>query len=464
MSPISLSDNTRSALAKRKLVLCCAIPRYEAVKIAFAINGTRGDVQPAVVLAVALTERGHDVSVGVPPNLVDFARGCGLEATALGPDTRTHMKVVTEARTEAGRNPLRQMRAAAQMRDLGYADLITDLGDVVAGADAIVTGFTTEQIALAYAERAGIPLISLHHAPVRRNTIQGPLPSLQLKGTRTVRAQWWLLDRLFGLMTRRRDALLRENLGCPPAHRSTTEQLVAASGIEIQAYDPLFAVRNDPVWDADSARRPRPVVGFLELPRTLRGGLDEMHSTEELSDWFDAGDPPVYVGFGSMPVRNPAKIIDAAVTATRRLGRRLLLCSGWNDLPTDSLVGDDIRVVEAVDHDAVFGRCAAIVHHGGAGTTAAAVRSGTPSVICWYGSDQPFWGRELERLGVGSTLPARQLDADRLTVALAQVLPLRGGSATDSVASRLTTGEVALARAVDEIETAMTSTQGGHTR
>ncbi|WP_167735413.1 glycosyltransferase [Rhodococcus sp. 1R11] len=429
------------------------------MKIAFAINGTRGDVQPAVVLAAALTERGHEVSVGVPPNLVDFARGCGLVATPLGPDTRTHMKMVTEARTEAGRNPLRQMRAVARMRDLGYADLITDLGDVVTGADAIVTGFTTEQITLAYAESAGVPLISLHHAPVRRNTIHGPLPSLHVGGAHTVRAQWWLLDRLFGLMTRRRDALLRERLGCAPARRSPAAQLVAAPGIEIQAYDPLFAVRNDPVWDADAARRPRPVVGFLELPGKLRVGLDEMHSTEELSDWFDAGDSPIYVGFGSMPVRDPAKIVDAAVTATRRLGRRLLLCAGWNDLPTDSVVGDDIRVVGAVDHDAVFGRCAAIVHHGGAGTTAAAVRSGTPSVICWYGSDQPFWGREVQRLGIGTTLPVRQLDADRLTDALTHVLSLGAGDATTTAAAQLTSGDVALARAVREIEETVTSRQ-----
>ncbi|TFI44652.1 glycosyltransferase [Rhodococcus sp. 1R11] len=447
------------------MVLCSAIPRYGAtlrydeVKIAFAINGTRGDVQPAVVLAAALTERGHEVSVGVPPNLVDFARGCGLVATPLGPDTRTHMKMVTEARTEAGRNPLRQMRAVARMRDLGYADLITDLGDVVTGADAIVTGFTTEQITLAYAESAGVPLISLHHAPVRRNTIHGPLPSLHVGGAHTVRAQWWLLDRLFGLMTRRRDALLRERLGCAPARRSPAAQLVAAPGIEIQAYDPLFAVRNDPVWDADAARRPRPVVGFLELPGKLRVGLDEMHSTEELSDWFDAGDSPIYVGFGSMPVRDPAKIVDAAVTATRRLGRRLLLCAGWNDLPTDSVVGDDIRVVGAVDHDAVFGRCAAIVHHGGAGTTAAAVRSGTPSVICWYGSDQPFWGREVQRLGIGTTLPVRQLDADRLTDALTHVLSLGAGDATTTAAAQLTSGDVALARAVREIEETVTSRQ-----
>ena len=452
------------------MVLCSAIPRYgailggEQVKIAFTINGTRGDVQPAVVLAAALTEQGHEVSVGVPPNLVEFARGCGLEATALGPDTRTHMKMVTEARAEAGRNPLRQIRAVAQLRDLGYSELITDLGDIVDGADAIVTGFTTEQITLAYAERAGIPLISLHHAPVRRNTVHGPLPSLHWGGTRTVLAQWWLFDRLFGFMTRRRDALLRERLGCAPALRSPAAQLVAAPGIEIQAYDPLFAIRNDPVWDADAALRPRPVVGFLELPSTRRLGLDEMHSTEELSDWFDAGDPPVYVGFGSMPVRDPAKMIEAAVTATRRLGRRLLLCTGWNDLPTDPLAGEDIRVVRAVDHDAVFGRCAAIVHHGGAGTTAAAVRSGTPSVICWYGSDQPFWGRELERLGVGATLPARRLDADRLTDALTHVLALRAGDATISAATQLITGDVALAQAVEHIETAVSSRRVGQSR
>ncbi|MGW9265014.1 glycosyltransferase, partial [Gordonia terrae] len=248
------------------------------MRISFAINGTRGDVQPATVLATALARRGHEVRLGVPPNMVRAARDWAdpgverLEVIPLGQDTRAHLETVAQARTQAGRHPLRQVRVFRSLRDAGWDQLVADMAGAVDGADVIVTGLITEQPALAFAESAGIPLVSLHHAPVRRNRRVGPVPGRLPGGPRAVRAHWYVYDAVFGLLTRRRDRRLREGLGTPGAPRPYAARLRAAAGLEVQAYDPMFGVQHegsgprDRLWLADTAARPRPTVGFLGLP------------------------------------------------------------------------------------------------------------------------------------------------------------------------------------------------------
>ncbi|GAA1481469.1 glycosyltransferase [Gordonia sinesedis] len=435
------------------------------MRIAFAINGTRGDVQPALTLAHALESRGHDVRAGVPPNLCALAEPYGLDLRPLGPDTRAQIAAIAAARAEAGRNPLRRLRALGELRDLGWSQLVADIGELVTDADVIVTGFTTEQIALAYAERmsaarasvnrAPVPVISLHHAPVRPNGRVGPLPSAGSRRGGPVhaavtRAQWSMVNHAFWLLTRGRENRLRVRLGGRPVGGTFIARMSRAPGIEIQAYDRLFAIHDDRRWNRDSVMRRRPVVGFLEPGPDIAVPTDA-GDVSALNRWLDDGEPPIYLGFGSMPMRDPAATMAVARAAARRLGRRVLVCTGWNDI-SDRKFGTDAAIVPAVDHRAVFRRCAAVVHHGGAGTTAAALRAGTPSVICWYGSDQPFWGSEVERVGAGVALPVRRLDTDRLTVALRTVLARDMRRQARTLAKRVTAPEVAVRQAATEIE------------
>ncbi len=432
------------------------------MRIAFAINGTRGDVQPALVLAHALTERGHHVRIGVPPNMVTFARQCGVDTVTLGHDTREHMAQVRRIRAAAGRNPIRRLRAVLATRDAGWAEMVADIGAVTEGADVLVTGFVTEQIALAYADARRIPLVSLHHAPVRPNRSVGPMPGLPLgDGPRSIRAQWAVVETLMSTLTRRRENRLRSALGCPPARGSLFARLRRTPGVEIQAYDPLFCLDSDALWRKHSRTRHRPVTGFIGLPEALRNRLTNTRADRELDAWLAAGDPPVYVGFGSMPLRDPDALHAAVRGVAQELDVRILVCLGWNDVSDGpSLTSTDrIRFESAVDHHAVFSRCAAIVHHGGAGTSAAALRAGRPSVICWYGSDQPFWGERFEHLGIGVSMPASRLDAGTLTAAVRTALsPELRRRALDS-ANTMTGNTEAITRAVELIEEA---TQSGH--
>jgi sterol 3beta-glucosyltransferase len=141
----------------------------------------------------------------------------------------------------------------------------------------------------------------------------------------------------------------------------------------------------------------------------------------ELARFLSLGPPPIYIGFGSMPVRQPRQIARAILAAVRSLGARAILDAGWSTMEPSDL-RDDAIIVKNVPHDWLFERVAAVVHHGGAGTTAAALRAGRPSVVVPFILDQFFWAERLHALHAAPlALPFDRLGERRLAAALRQV-------------------------------------------
>lgn len=156
-----------------------------------------------------------------------------------------------------------------------------------------------------------------------------------------------------------------------------------------------------------------------------------------LEAWLAAGPPPVYLGFGSMPVLDAKSLLDTARRALRLVGARGVVSAGWSQLlePSDP----DLYVVDAVDHAALFGRCVAAVHHGGSGTTFASLRAGLPTLVCSVFADQPLWGARCRQLGVGDTLPFAALGTKSLTAGLRTLLREDTRAQTQQLAMRLAT-------------------------
>lgn len=416
------------------------------MRFVLAFNGTRGDIQPAVVLGAELKQRGHDVVFGAPPNLVEFATRAGLDARPFGYDTRAHMnsELIRDGMRTGG--PLKRLRALAEIRDHGWKQMVDEMFDLCDGADAIVTGFTTQQIAFAFAQRDSIPLFALHHAPVTENPHVSPFPGASLSVPSRVNvAAWDLVDTTFWWLTRGRENRLRHRLGIEAATKSLPQRMADYGTVEIQAYDPVFCPRLPDVWGDR-----RPLVGFLGLPEDLRTRIGADGLEPATDSWIDGGSPPIYFGFGSMPVRDSAALLGAIDEACEALGERALVCAGWNDF--GDIASDRLHVVSAVDHDRTFARCRAVVHHGGAGTTSAAIRAGKPALVCWVGSDQPFWGHQLERLGVGAATRLKGLAAAELTEKLRIVLDESSAERADALAARLIAPEHATRTAADLIE------------
>ncbi|CAO5159881.1 sterol 3beta-glucosyltransferase [Frankia sp. AiPs1] len=417
------------------------------MRVAIFVMGTRGDAQPAAILGSELVRRGHKVTLGLPGDLVEFGLKLGVDAASIGVGGREFM----------GSDEVQQWLASGELRKViaGYsqykrekAQTIADaMAEISDGADLVVSGVTIEDEAACVADWRGVPMASLHHVPLRAN---GAFPFFIATTTRRLpRAINYLMYPAVDFAGWRAFAgdvnRLRARMGLAPTRESTPRRLARAGATEIQAYS-RFLVPELADWG------PRlPLVGFLTLSSEQRQQLGEHQLDPELDEWLADGEPPAYFGFGSMPVQNPPRILELIRAVARRLGLRALVSAGWADIPIGTSADRQVCVVGDLDHDAVLPRCRIAVHHGGAGTTAASVGAGLPTVVCSVMGDQPFWGARLESLGIGATLRFSDLSEPALVRAAEDLL----SAAPRERASRLATqmkSENAAGRAADVLE------------
>ncbi|CAA9381011.1 MAG: UDP-glucose:sterol glucosyltransferase, partial [uncultured Chloroflexia bacterium] len=192
------------------------------------------------------------------------------------------------------------------------------------------------------------------------------------------------------------------------------------------------------------------VTGYWFLERS-----DDWQPQPELTDFLTSGPPPVYVGFGSMSGNKAKQRARIVIDALVQSGQRGILASGWGGLDASD-VPENILVVDEAPHDWLFDRVAAVVHHGGAGTTAAGLRAGKPTVICPFLADQPFWGRVVHQLGVGpQPIPQRKLTVARLADAIATAVHDTSMQQRAAELGEKIRAEDGVANAVDIIGTTM---------
>ncbi|HEY9313173.1 glycosyltransferase [Williamsia sp.] len=417
------------------------------MKFVLAFNGSRGDVQPAVALGIELDSRGHTVTLAVPPNLAEFAGASGLSTHCYGPDTRTLLESELVSRDLKSANPVTKLRAVSEITLRGGRTMQRELMDLTPGADALVGGSAGQERALNVAQVREIPYVPLHYCPVRRNgQVSLVAPSLLPKPL--IRPGWRLVEQILWRAGRSAEKALLDDLGLDDTGATVASRIARQGVPEIQAYDPaLFPGLADEWGDV------RPLVGFLGLDRSTRTRMGDSTSDQDLLAWIDSGPPPLYVGFGSMTVSDPERLMQIITTATDRLGLRVLLATGWSGLERPD-GGDRMFATSTVDHDAILPRCIGAVHHGGAGSTAAALRAGLPTAIYWVGADQPMWARQVRNAGVGGGGALKSIGTEGLQNTLESILTPEYRRRAQGLAERIVRPEKAVARAATLIENA----------
>ncbi|PPJ06255.1 glycosyltransferase [Nocardia nova] len=423
------------------------------MRIAIPLTGTRGDVQPVLALGLELRRRGHDVVLGAPPNLVDFASAAGLAARACGPDVQQLYSSEAGQRALAAGNTLRLMQLVArQMAD--YADRMNrEVVEVCAGADLIVASTVTEDRACSVAEAMDVPLVSLHYYPARANgayPFPGALPATWAPPAPVNRATWAVAENLRRIVFMRYLNDLRGMLGLPKSRASIAAVLARRRVPEVQIYDPALVPGLPAQWDGR-----RPFTGFLTLDQQTRHAVGELGDDHtDILSWVRAGEAPVFFGFGSMPISDPAAVLAMVGEVSRRLGVRALVSAGWSGMETARTQGDSrVKVVGPFAYDLVFPHCAAAVHHGGIGTLFESLRAGLPTLVCSVSFEQPMWGGQVDRLGLGAHLRFTELTTERLVRGVTTLLePERRARARRFAATLRTEG--AAAHAADIVEAA----------
>ncbi len=394
------------------------------MRIGLQTWGSHGDVEPFLALSAELARRGHEVRLVVTTQAdrhYDAPAGVTLER--VGPD-------MTQADGDALMNrvielssPMAQGRLLLEEGFLVGEDAMRDAADDLVGWSDIVVRHHFLYMTRFAAEQADKPEVSVFLTPDLLPTRQHPPTGMPSFGPLQPLA-WWLANRgissVFGPPANR----MRKAAGLP-ASRGVLTDVWPSAAANLVAVSPALHPRPAD-WPAHHH-----LTGFWVAPSTAAADIDPL-----LDAFLDAGDPALYATFGSMAGGSGARreadaqlLIDAA----KLVGRRLILQQPAGASPPAT---DDVHFVVGAPHARVFGRCAAIIHHGGAGTTQTAIRAGVPSVIVPHLADQFFWAAATERMGLGYPAPARRkVTVKTLAAAISRALQMGNERVQDLAAS-----------------------------
>ena len=392
------------------------------MKFVVAGYGSRGDVEPCIAVGRELLRRGHDVRLAVtaPPDMLAFIESAGLTAVPYGPDWQAQIR--DEGFVRMVQNPLSAIQDAIDYVAKLSAEKSAALTSLADGADLLLAGMNEQALAANFAEYYGIPLAVLHSFPPQILEVESP----------------------HGSVAKQAELAQRRALGLPEATELSTRPTVEHVPLEIQAYDEICFPGLADEWSNQGLRRPFVGGLTLEMPTA---------ADHAVLSWIAAGPPPIYFGFGSTPIAYPADAVAAISAACAQLGERALIWSGPNDF-THVPHAEHVEVVDTVGQAAIFPLCRAVVHHGGAGTTAAGLRAGIPALVLWNGLDQPVWADTVTRLKVGFGRCFSESTVNSLVADLRSILAPNYADQARQAAAQMTRPAESRSRAADLLEEA----------
>jgi sterol 3beta-glucosyltransferase len=385
--------------------------------------GSRGDIEPFIALGIALQAAGHEATLCASRHFAAVIEAHGL---LYAPMDDGFFELLQSPAGRAGlarSGSLLGMLSTALrlMRQVGPMQLQIQR-DCWAAAVACRPDLIVHHLKIMgapdIAQQLGVPSVLVPLVPAVEPTAARPCPLLppwpdRFASAAGRRAGYRLVNLLatrFGTGPVKR---WRRERGLPP-RSSAADLRHDASGRPVLLLHPHseFLLPRPDDWPAHAV-----ATGFWRLPPAT-----QWHPTPALQAFLDAGPPPVYVGFGSMVGRDPAGLARTVVEALQLAGLRGVMARGWGGLQPD-VAPPHVHLIDEAPHDRLLPLMAAVVHHGGAGTTAAGLHAGRPTVICPFFGDQPFWGRVVHEAGLGpAPIAQRVLTPARLAAALRQTV------------------------------------------
>ncbi|MGF1507846.1 MAG: glycosyltransferase [Anaerolineae bacterium] len=386
------------------------------MKIVIYAIGSRGDVQPYIAIGQGLRAAGHTVTLATVAYFRDLVAESGLAYHPVAGDVEAMLVAPSTIRAmESGRRTLRALTNIWAMT----RPYLTQMGDdclaAAQGADVLVAS-TLAIHSYPIGDALGIAVLPAIPYPLFTPTRAFPNPVWPVRRVPAV----------LNPLTTRIAALSAWQLARPLINRWARARFGMRGYGPVGPFRRFFQQRTPVMYGYSPSLIPRPagwnstvhVTGYWSL-----GAQAGWQPPADLVEFLAAGPPPVYIGFGSMRSRDPAAATALMVEGLRRAGQRGVLLTGWDGLRRPDSHPEDLFFVESIPHAWLFPRMAAVVHHGGAGTTASGLRAGVPSVLIPHFGDQPFWARQVHQAGVGpEPVMRRDLTPDRLAHVIRQAL------------------------------------------
>jgi sterol 3beta-glucosyltransferase len=385
------------------------------MRIAIIAMGTRGDVQPYLAIGKGLKAAGHSVRLITHENFEKLVTSHGLEfCPAKGNVQEVMESPELRELLERGNFLAINKYTSKIVKDISI-DWARDGLIACQGMDLLIAGVGGLYLAISLAEKLRIPFLQAYIFPF---TLTKDFPAILLPqgisklGDTVNRLSHHLFRQIMWQASRQADRAARQQvLNLPPA-----PFLGSYNSPILRQYPTLYGFSSSVIPQPTDWHNTE-VTGYWFLDEAA-----DWTPPATLSQFIASGAPPVYIGFGSMGSRNPAETADLVLAALDRSGQRGILVSGWGGLSQANLPAT-VYMMESLSHSWLFPRMAAVVHHGGAGTTAAGLRAGVPSIVVPFFGDQLFWGQRVEKLGVGTApIPRKKLTVENLARAIDQAV------------------------------------------
>lgn len=370
-------------------------------------TGSRGDVQPFIALALALMEKGHHVTVVASENFREFVQGFGVPYLPIAGDSERLINSPEALKLLEGGSIFKffyhLQKVAARTADQSNRDML----EACSHFDGLITSVLplpmVYSIAEKYHKKCAVIFLSVPPVPTK----EFPYQVLGTKGHPLLNRLSYRLMALGYAMIRKPVNRFRKEIGLPQANvmkACLRSDMLALTAVSQQL------IRQPADWPPNAH-----VTGFFYLPRSARERTATNEIPQGLQDWLAKGDKPIYMGFGSIPIPDKARLLHTLQGMLTE--RRVVFATGWSildGLPTHP----NLFVTKYVNHDWLLPRCSAAIIHGGIGTISAALRAGTPIIVVSILADQPINGKIIEQKKLGCHLPFRELSPERLLQAI----------------------------------------------
>ncbi|HWD86657.1 MAG TPA: glycosyltransferase [Mucilaginibacter sp.] len=407
--------------------------------------GTRGDVQPYIALALGLMEKGHHVTIAAPENFAGLVEGFEIDFHPLFGNAEEEMNSAEGQSVLQSENTIKLMKYFFKVLRAAKVPLRKSYLDGFDKVDFIIANLATLPITSAIAERQNKKIALTYFMPPVVTTAEFPLADFDF-----FNFPWYnkltykLAHTFYWKFVKEETNEFRRELGLPVLKESLVKHLDKQNLLDLYCLSPSLIPRPKD-WHENQK-----ITGFLTIPKHYWEDHPLDQISPGLNNWLAAGETPIYMGFGSNGVGNTWKFVSIVKDALEKTNERILFCTGWGlfeNLP----VHDNLFVAKYVNHEAILPKCKAGIFHGGAGTLAAMLRNNLPVIIISFYTDQPTWGKIIERTKLGVHIPVKKLNSDKLLAALKYVQ-------TDDVKSNVAKigqqirNENGLENAIDEIE------------
>ncbi|HCR75740.1 MAG TPA: hypothetical protein DIW37_04915 [Chryseobacterium sp.] len=407
--------------------------------------GTRGDLQPYVALALGLMEKGHQVTLSATEDFKDFVEGFGVAFQPLWGNAETMMNSKEGQSILQTENSIKLMKYYFKVLHDNRDPLRKSYYEAISKVDFIIANSMTLPIVSAIAEIQNKKVALSYFMPPVVPTAEFPLGDFDF-----FNFPWYnkltykIAQGFFWKFIKQDTNEYRKELGLP----ELKENLVTY--LDKQKILDLYCLSQSLIPQPKDWESHHKITGFINIPKHKRENHFLDQTTSELSEWLSNGDKPIYIGFGSNGVGNTAKFSKILTQVLEQTNERILFCTGWSqfdNLPTHK----NLFVTKYVNHETILPQCKIGVFHGGAGTLATMLRHNLPVIIVSFYTDQPTWGKIVERKKLGVHIPVKTLSADKLISAI-QKVQIKEIENNVSIVGQQIRDENGLDNAITEIE------------